>query len=77
VGIEPYGISRIKKFGLFGLPWLFGTIKSRWIYLQLAISLSSFLELELCRQCIFLGGHNNEGILIYGLVRVNISFIVC
>jgi hypothetical protein len=29
--------------------------KCRWIYLQSAISLSSFLELELCRQCIFFG----------------------
>jgi hypothetical protein len=48
--------------------------KSRWIYLQLAISLSSFLEPELRRQCIFLGSHNNKRISICGLMCVNISF---
>jgi hypothetical protein len=72
VGIEPYGISRI-KFGLSGLPWLFGTINLGGFICSWLFHYPPSWSSSCVSNAFFFGSHNNEGILIYGLVCVNIS----
>ncbi len=73
VGIEPYGISRI-NFRLSGLLSLFGTINLGGFICSWLFHYPPSWSSSCVGNPFFFGSHNNEGILICGLVCVNISF---
>jgi hypothetical protein len=67
VGIGPRGDSEI-KFGLFGLPWLFRTINVGGFICSRLFPYPPSWSSSCVGNAFFLGGHNNKGILICGLL---------